>query len=143
MELKKRKNKLSNTLYRFRVLPDHLIHKEHRLIRSKYSTAIIDMKWEHWTVFLEGLSYSKVWTANHYISGEHSDSGKTHIPTLTQQLTDPTQVPTVASTNEDKSVMLVKLMFPARLADCEVPQEDYTDQLPTPPKSPRIKSDAT
>ena len=30
--------------------------------------------------------------------------------------------------------MLVKLMFPARPADCEVPQEDYTDQLPAPPE---------
>ena len=40
----------------------------------------------------------------------------------------------MASTNEEKSLMLVKLMFPARPADCEVPQEDYTIQLPAPPE---------
>ena len=116
------------------MLPDHPIHEEHRLIRSKYSAAITDAKREHWTTFLENLSYSEVWTANCYISGENTDGGKTHIPTLTQQPADPIQAPMVASTNEEKSLMLAKLMFPTRLADCEVPQEDYADQLPAPPK---------
>ena len=36
-ELKKRKNQLINASYKFRALPDHPIHEEHRLIRSKYS----------------------------------------------------------------------------------------------------------
>ena len=71
--------------------------------------------------------------ANRYISGENTDGGKTHIPTLTQQSSDPTLPPMVASTNEEKSLMLAKLMFPPRPADCEVLLEVFDDQLPTLP----------
>ena len=133
MELKKRKNNLSNVSYKFRVLPDHPVHEEHRVIRNKYSAAITDAKGEHWTTFLEGLSYSEVCMANCYISGENADGRKKSIPTLMQQPADPSLPPTVALTNEDKNLMLVKLMFPARPADCGVPQEDFKDQLPIPP----------
>ena len=132
-KLKKWKNKLSNIAYKFRVLPDHPIHEQHRSIKSEYSAAITETKREHWIMFLEGLSYSEVWTANWYISGENTDSGKTRIPTLMQQLTDPNLLPMVASTNEEKSLMLAKLMFPPRSAGCGGLLEEFDDQLPDPP----------
>ena len=132
-KLKKQKNKLSNIAYKFWVLPDHPIHERHRAIKSEYSAAITEVKREHWTTFLEGLSYSEVWMANRYISDENTDGSKTHTPTLTQQLSDPTLPPMVASTNEEKSLMLTKLMFPPRPADCGGLPEEFNDQLPAPP----------
>ena len=71
--------------------------------------------------------------ANQYISGENTDSSKTCIPTLMQQPTDPNLPLTVASTNEQKSLMLMKLMFPPRPADCGGLLEEFNDQLPAPP----------
>ena len=142
-ELKKRKNKLSNTSYYFWALPDHLVHEEHRAIRSKYSTAISNTKWEHWTAFLEGLSYSEVWMANHYISGENVNGGKTCIPTLTQQLTDPIWTLTVAMTNEEKSSMLAKLMFWLDWQNVRYLRGPLTTNSLPHPVSPRTKSGIT
>ena len=67
-----------------------------------------------------------------YISGEASDGGKTCIPTLTLQHSNPSLAPTVASTNKEKSHMLAKLMFPARPDGCVVPEIEDDNQLPLP-----------
>ena len=64
----------------------------------------------------QGLSYGEVWTANHYISSDGTDGGKTRIPTLMLKSVDPTVPVLVASTNEEKSQMLSKLMFLPRPA---------------------------
>jgi len=63
-QLKKRKNKLNEASYRFRELLDHPSHEELWGARSEYSKAILDAKREHWSSFLEGLSYGEVWIAN-------------------------------------------------------------------------------
>ena len=84
--------------------------------------AILKAKKDYWDAFLEDMSYGEVWIANHYISGEASDGGKTHILTLTLQHSDSSLPPTVASNNEEKSHMLAKLMFPARPDGCVMPE---------------------
>ena len=75
-----------------------------------------------------------IWIANHYISGEAKDGGKTQIPTL--KLSPPTgsDAPTVeVASNEDKSAMLATLMFPTHLTTCSVLTSfDYLMWLPTP-----------
>jgi len=38
----------------------------------------------------------------------------------------------IASTNDEKSHMLAKLMFPLRPANCPIPDEEYDDQLLLP-----------
>ena len=38
----------------------------------------------------------------------------------------------VVTTNEEKSTMLMKLMFPSKPNGLQVPSEDYTNQLPPP-----------
>ena len=86
--LKKKKNKLSCTSYKYRAMLAHPSHEEHRKIRRKYGSAITKAKQEHWTAFLEGLSYAGVWTANRYILGDASDGGKMCIPTLTLRSND-------------------------------------------------------
>ena len=73
-----------------------------------------------------------MWTANRYILGKVSDGGKTRIPTLSLALPDPVVVMVIASTNEEKSHMLAKLMFLPRPANCPIPDKEYDDQLPLP-----------
>src|SRR6266481_5069556 len=73
-----------------------------------------------------------MWTANRYISGKVSDGGKTRILTLSLASPDPVVATVIASTNEEKSHMLAKLMFLLRPANCPIPDEEYDDQLPLP-----------
>jgi hypothetical protein len=51
--MKKRKNKLSNSLYKFRTIPDYLSHKQHRIICNQYTTEILTAKQKHWKDFLK------------------------------------------------------------------------------------------
>jgi len=98
--LKKNKNKLSSTSYKYRALTDHPSHEEHRQARREYSGAIMKAKQEHWAAYLEGLSYADVWPANWYISGDGSDGGKTRIPTLTLHPAMEGGQPVVATTTK-------------------------------------------
>ena len=51
---------------------------------------------------------------------------------LTLQPSKREEAPTVASTNEDKSAMLMRLMFPNRPSDSPTFPKTYKDQLPPP-----------
>ena len=61
---REKKNKLSNMSYKYRALPSHPVHEEHRAICRSYSEAITMAKQEHWTSFLKGLSCGEFWTTN-------------------------------------------------------------------------------
>ena len=132
--LKKKKNQLGNTSYKFRTVPDHPIHEEHHKIRNQYRNEIQAAKKAHWAEFLEHMTNRDIWTANQYISGDASDGGKTRIPTLTLSSPPGSGVPDEeAATNEDKSAMLAKLMFPAHPSVCLIPNNfPYPPQLRTP-----------
>ena len=78
------------------------------------------------------MSYRDVWIANRYISKDGTDGGKTRIPTLTLHLSEPDQPTTVAMTNEEKSMMLSTLMFPARPENVTLQEESYDEPLPNP-----------
>ena len=68
------------------------------------------------------MTNSNIWMANQYISGNASDGGKTRIPTLTlAPLVGSGLLNIAATTNEDKNVMLAKLMFPAHSPDSSIP----------------------
>ena len=112
----------------------HPSHEDHRKIRREYGCEIERAKKDHWIAFLEGLSYVEVWTANQYILGDGSDGGKTHMPTLTLQPSDLAAEPEVATTNEEKSAMLMRLMFPVKPRGYSVPVKGYDDPLPSPPE---------
>jgi ribonuclease HI len=130
--LKKKKNKLSNISYRYRALPDHISHEEHRKARNEYGKEILISKKEHWTEFLEGMSYGEIWTANRYISSGGSDGGKTRIPTLTLPApAGSNEAPREAISNEEKSAMLADYMFPKCPESCmTTPDHEYDTQLP-------------
>ena len=55
------------------------------------------------------------------------------------QPSDPAAEPEVAMTNEEKSAMLMRLMFPIKPRGYSVPVESYDDQLPSPPEITECK----
>ena len=67
-------------------------------------------------------------------SGDGSDGGKTCILTLILRPSDPAAEPEVATTNKEKSAMLMRLMFPIKPRGYSVPVESYDDQLPSLPE---------
>ena len=64
--IKKKKKKASSESYKYRVLAGHPSHEDHRSrkVRREYGREIEIAKKDHWIAFLEGLSYTEVWTAN-------------------------------------------------------------------------------
>src|ERR1700723_4440396 len=46
-DIKKAKNKLSSVSYKFRAVPDHPSHEQHRVVRNQYGDAILRAKDEH------------------------------------------------------------------------------------------------
>ena len=80
------------------------------------------------------MTNGDIWMENWYISGDASNGSKTRIPTLTLASPVGLGLPNVeATTNEDKSTMLAKLMFPAHPPDCSVPSVfSYPPQLCAP-----------
>ena len=131
--LKRQKNQLSNASYKYCTILDHPTHEEHRKVRNLDANEIHSAKKAHWADFLEGMAGGDIWITNHYISGEAKDGGKTRIPTLKLSPPAGSDAPTVeAASNEDKSTMLARLMFPTRPSTCSVPTDfDYLPQLPT------------
>ena len=63
--LKRKKNQLSNASYKYRAVPDHPIHEEHRVIRNQYMNEIRSAKKAHWADFLEGMAGGDIWVVNH------------------------------------------------------------------------------
>ena len=130
---KRSKNRLSQLSYRYRALPDHPVHEEHRAMQHAYGEAIHKAKREHWTAFIEDLSYSDIWIANCYMSSDVGDGGKTRIPTLSLGPNTPGGSTRIASSNKEKSVMLASIMFPRKPDDFQLPEEaDYDDPLAEP-----------
>jgi ribonuclease HI len=131
--LKKSKNKLSSTSYKYRAISDHPSHEEHRKIRQQYAKEILTAKHEHWKSFLEEMSHSEIWIANRYISSDGGDGGKTRIPTLTSLTPGAaTGRMATATSNEEKSRMLAKAMFPKKPDERFAPdQGNYANQITT------------
>jgi len=75
-----------------------------------------------------------LWIANKYISGEHTDGGKTRILTLKLSAQDFVMgMPGEVATNEDKSEVLARLMFPKKPQESSVPWlARYPNGFPTP-----------
>ena len=119
MELKKKKKKLSSHSYRYRALPSHPSHEEHRAICKQYSEEIWKAKQAHLHEFLKYAVGHDIWVANQYISGPGSDRGKSRILTLLLGQTDsppgPGSNPKVV-TNEEKSCTFIQTMFPCKPA---------------------------
>ena len=65
-DLRKKKNRLANTSHRWRGLPDHPSHHDHREASKVYAKSIEATKKEHWENWLINASERDIWTANKY-----------------------------------------------------------------------------
>ena len=64
--LRKKKNRLARLSHRWRGLPDHHAHDDHRAISKEYAKLIETTKKEHWENWLANASEKDLWTANKY-----------------------------------------------------------------------------
>lgn len=127
--MKRERNKLSETAFRYRALPDHPSHQELKTATNRFSEAVKQAKIDHWTDFLEEATEREVWIANRYISNPVSDGGKTRVPTL--HVVDDNGANVEATTNEEKSRHLANAFFPKKPATSSVPRNhQYPDPVP-------------
>jgi len=108
--LRKRKNQLARASHRWRGLPDHDSHNEHREASRDYAKLIETTKKEHWEGWLLNAADRDIWTANKYATDPPSDSGKTRIPTLKYVNEEGDTRHT--TNNAEKSEALAKVFFP-------------------------------
>ena len=67
MELKRKLNRLSHESMRYRAIPHHPCHTEHREGVHVYRQAILEAKHAHWTSYLEEASDYNLWNINRYL----------------------------------------------------------------------------
>lgn len=110
-DMRKKKNRLSRESYRWRGLPDHSSHRQHREACKEYAKLIENTKKEHWEEWLINASEKDIWTANKYATDPPIDGGgRTRMPTLNFTRRD--GEPRRTTSNEEKSEALANAFFP-------------------------------
>ncbi|KAF4618845.1 hypothetical protein D9613_009693 [Agrocybe pediades] len=112
-DLRKVVNKLSRKSFRYRALPNHESHEQHRTASKEYGEEIKKAKLQHWQDFLEEATMRELWTANKYIREPASDGGRTHIPTL-KETNQATRATTHIDTNDGKANAFANKFFPPK-----------------------------
>jgi len=121
--LRKKKGKSANESHRWRGIPDHPSHQDHRDATKVYAKAIETTKKEHWENWLLNASERDIWTANKYMSDPPTDGGKTCIPSLNYVGQDGTTRRT--TTNAEKSTALAGPFFPPPPPTIHIPHTCY------------------
>ena len=128
--LRRSANKLGRIAHKFRSNPKHSIHTEAEAAKKQYAHELERSKRQHWRDWLEKATDPDIWTAHRYVSAASEDGNNTRIPTL-RVLEGESE--TTASTNEEKSNLLVKTFFPPeRSKTAEVQNAEATEET-TPP----------
>ncbi|KAF5372349.1 hypothetical protein D9615_009262 [Tricholomella constricta] len=128
--MRKRVNKLSAIAHNFRGIDDHPSSVDLDEAKKLYAAEILKAKSAHWKEFLESAMERELWIANRYMTDPTGDGGKTRIPTLKYKGTD--DRPAEAVTNEEKSQLFAKTLFPPPPENTSVPVDyEYPDPLPT------------
>ena len=108
--MRKRKNRAARLSYKWRGLPDHHAHEEHKRVGNVYAKLIETTKKTHWENWLTNALDRDLWTANKFAADSPTDGGRTRIPTLQRKgLNGEKQA---ATSNEDKSKALAESFFP-------------------------------
>jgi ribonuclease HI len=128
-DMRKTKIRLFAASHRLRGLPDHPAHREAKTYANSYGEAITKAKEEHWRAWLEEATEKDIWIANKYLNSPAGDGGKTRIPTLKATGADGEMQE--ATTNQEKSDMLLNAFFPPPPELTSVPQ-DYRYPNPKP-----------
>ena len=79
---RREKNKLANLAYKWRGLPDHHAHEDHKRATKTYAELIVKSKKKHWETWLLAAADRDLWMANKYATDPPTDRGKTRMPTL-------------------------------------------------------------
>ena len=106
----KQKNRLAKDAYRWRGLPDHDTHQQHKEVSKEYTKLIDKSKKEHWEEWLLNASERDIWTANKYATDPPTDGGHTSMPNL--MFPNPDGTPHHTTTNNEKSKVLARSFFP-------------------------------
>ncbi|KIN94669.1 hypothetical protein M404DRAFT_83027, partial [Pisolithus tinctorius Marx 270] len=126
--LRKELKTLSKASFTFRAIRDHDSHRSRKEKAREYDKAIKDAKRNHWRDWLEEAGSEELWTANGYISKPYGDGSKSRIPAL--KTTDEHGNTHTVSSNENKSQLFAKALFPPPPAQSTVPQNyDYPDPV--------------
>jgi Endonuclease-reverse transcriptase len=81
-DLRTLQNKLSNKSYKFRLLPDHPSHAEHKAAIKSFKKLLTATKKHNWIDWLENVDQRDLYLANKYISSEPTDYSSTRVPPL-------------------------------------------------------------
>ena len=113
--------RLRKLAYKFRALLDHPIHAALSEKTKEVDKVIKTTKEKHWKEWLQNASGNDLWTANAYIVNPGGDGGKTRIPTLKGRDQEGHEI--VASSNEEKSALLARTLFPEPPPTSSVPPD--------------------
>lgn len=129
--LRRNANRLGRKASKFKRFPEHHIHTEYEEAKKRYSKEIERSKRQHWRDWLERAEDPDIWTASKYISATSAmDGSGTRIPTLQVQVGEAV---TKATTNEEKSKLLVRTFFPTKRDETEEGQDvEGTEEVTRP-----------
>ena len=120
--------RLRKLAYKFRALPDHPVHSTLAEQTKSIDKKIRTTKEEHWKEWLENATGNDLWIANAYIVNLGGDGGKSRIPTLKGKDQEGQEL--LASTNEEKSALLARSLFPDPPPLSSVPPDyNYPDEV--------------
>ena len=118
---------LRKLAYKFRAIPTHECHKVLKEKEKHLDREIHTAKETHWREWLEGMADNDIWIASKYLTNPGGDGGKTRMPTLRSK--DQQGRTVIATSNEEKSEVLARSLFPPPPQTSSVP---LNHRYPTP-----------
>ena len=105
--------------YKFRAIPNHECHGLLKEKEKQLDREIQTAKESHWREWLEGMADNDIWIASKYLTNPGGDGGKSRMPTLKTK--DAQGRTTLATSNEEKSTVLARSLFPPPPSSSSVP----------------------
>ena len=107
--------------YKFRTTPSHECHGLLKEKEKQLDKEIQTAKESHWKEWLESMADNDIWIASRYLTNPGGDGGKTCMPTLKTK--DAQGCSVLATSNEEKSEVLAKSLFPPPPPSSSVPPD--------------------
>ena len=101
---------LRKLAYKFRATPNHDCHSLLKEKERQFNKEIQTAKESHWKEWLESMADNDIWIASKYLTNPGGDGGKSRMPTLKTK--DAQGRTTLATSNEEKSEVLARSLFP-------------------------------
>ena len=108
-DLRRKTNRLGRKVSKLGNRPNAQLQADYKEAKRRYASEIEKSKRHHWRDWLEKAEDPDIWTAHRYISAATADGNNSRIPVLKKQAGESERI---ATTNEEKSKMLVETFFP-------------------------------